>query len=345
MVNGKRLNLLNKKENLVKISTTKLRTMLPQLGNYTSLLLYGPDSGLADMVVKSVSKYQNKDITTLYAPDILSDASHLYDALFSPSLLGDTPLIVIRDAGDKFTKFWKELLAENKPFETFVIIVAGELAAKSSLRKLFEKEKNLIATACYHDDTGQINALICRTLKGIDYDRDVTKYLEENLGNDRMVSMNELEKLKLYAESTGKLTLEDVILVTGGNAEAGFNDLNNAVLSGDIKGLEKWFDMLTKEGESIIAILRIISKYVEKLIFIKGKIENGENMDTAMRSLRPPLFFKQIPITKQHIMKHNLTSLTSAYKKLSDAELSIKSGIQPDTIIARQALLEISSNA
>ena len=74
-------------------------------------------------------------------------------------------------------------------------------------------EKFLIALACYEDDVKSIIRTIDNFAKvnSIALDRDIKSYLMHTLSTDRIISQNELEKIKLfYFNSNEKIDLNTI---------------------------------------------------------------------------------------------------------------------------------------
>ena len=62
----------------------------------------------------------------------------------------------VTDADDKCAGIVKDALSQLKPGDNFIVIGAGELGKKSSLRALFEDAENAAAVPCYVDDARDI---------------------------------------------------------------------------------------------------------------------------------------------------------------------------------------------
>ena len=64
-----------------------------------------------------------------------------------------------------------------------------------------------------------------------------------------------------------------------------------------------------------------------------------------MKSLQPPVFWKQEDMFKSQIRSWSLTGLARTLQKLSDLEASCKKTGVPDETLTAQALLSISRKA
>lgn len=135
------------------------------------VLVYGPDSGLmkerAATIGKSVVADLNDpfNVAVLNADDLADDAARLMDEASAMSMMGGDRLIRVENAGDKLTTLIKEYLAAPNP-HALIVLEAGELGPRSSLRALCEKVTNAAAVPCYVEDERDISRLIRETLQG-----------------------------------------------------------------------------------------------------------------------------------------------------------------------------------
>lgn len=306
---------------------------------HIALLVHGSDNGRMEAEAKTACG--NTEIITFECDEIVREPAILADELFAISMFGGARTIRIRNAGNKLTKILKEFLEQKT--EAFVVLFGKELKSDSSLKKLFEKETNLASIACYHDSVQDITTLIRNTFKneGVIFDDDVVRYLSNNLGSDRMVTLSELEKICLYAGKE-KLTLTDVKLLTGNNSDIGFDNLCNAIADKDFPKIEGYYKRLILEGINAIAIIRIVMGYFNKLLLMRDKIESGATVEQAVSSARPPIFYMQAPHTKKHLQSWRKDSLLKVMAILLQAERDCKSSIYPAEIMCRYYMIKIA---
>ena len=133
------------------------------------ILVYGPDDGLMRERAKTMALTVVKDlydpfnVAALSADLLNGDPARLNDEAFAISMMGGDRLVRIEDASDKLTPLIKEYLA-TPCANALVILEAGELGPRSSLRKLCESAKNAAAVPCYVDDERDLTRLIQTTL-------------------------------------------------------------------------------------------------------------------------------------------------------------------------------------
>ena len=149
-----------------------------------AVLIYGPDLGLvrerADQLIQNIVEDVNDPflITSLTGPALRQDSAALVDNAAALSFSQGRRVLRIRDVTDSQTKIFAAFLDDPKG-DSLVIIEAGELAPRSSLRKAFEKANNAAALACYADDDRRLQHVTEETLRrhNISVSREAMDYL------------------------------------------------------------------------------------------------------------------------------------------------------------------------
>lgn len=316
------------------------------------ILVYGPDNGLMKERAKTMGLTIVEDINdpfnavTLSTDALNEDPARLSDEAGAISMMGGNRLIRIEDAGDKLTTLLKTYL--EAPSETaLVILEAGELGPRSSLRKLCESAKNAAAVPCYVEDERDLSRLIRETLQAeqMTIDNDACSWLAANISGDRGKVRGELEKLITYkGNDKAPITLNDVRACCGEAGALALDDLVYNVAGHNAGAALKTFNQLIEEGVPFIVILRSLQNHFRRLHITKAKMDRGESADQAVKGLAPPIFFKQQPAFKAQASRWSLKGITNVLEKLSSLEAQCKqTGMPVDTLCA-QAVLGISKS-
>ncbi|TDI57978.1 MAG: DNA polymerase III subunit delta, partial [Alphaproteobacteria bacterium] len=128
-------------------------------------LIYGPDEGLVRERAKTLVTAIAEDprdpfrVVEMDMATILDDPARLADEAAAISMMGGRRVVRITGAGDRLTKNFATFL-DDLPGDGFIVVSAGELAAKSSLRKLFEASDTAFTVACFSDNAETRDALI-----------------------------------------------------------------------------------------------------------------------------------------------------------------------------------------
>jgi DNA polymerase-3 subunit delta len=215
------------------------------------------------------------------------------------------------------------------------------------LRKLCEGAKAAAALACYRDEGPALAALVRDRLKqeGLGVSAEALDYLTAHLGSDRGVTSRELEKLALYKSSPGDsktVELADAEAVVGDSALLAQDDLVYAVGDGDLAALERAFSRSLAEGSAPISLIRAVARHVLRLQWVAGRVKRGESAEMAVKSLRPPVFFRYEPRFRRQLQRWPAGALAVALERLIEAERRCKRTGTPAAAVARQTFIEIA---
>jgi DNA polymerase-3 subunit delta len=317
------------------------------------VLIYGPDNGLMRERAKTIGKKIAEDLEDPFnvvalTSEILSeDPARLSDEANAMSMMGGARLIKITGGADKLTPLIKQYL-EDPSQENLVIIEAGELGTRSSLRQACEKAKNAAALPCYIEDERGMSNLIRESLSnaGLRIDHDAQHYLAANIMGDRARARNEIEKLITYMgdqqDNNVSVRIEDVQASCGDTGTATLDELIYAVAGTNAKGAMAAYNRLIGEGVAEIVVLRTLQNHFRRLHYTQAMMGQGQSMDQAMKSLQPPIFFKFTQPFKAHISKWRGKKLDMVMSKLADLEAQTKKTGAPVQTLCAQAILSLS---
>lgn len=315
------------------------------------ILVYGPDSGLvrerAAIIGKSIVEDLNDpfNVACLSAGMLAEDPPLLGDEAGAISMMGGDRLIRIEEGGDKLTVIIKAYL-ENPCDNSLVVVQAGELGPRSSLRKLCESADNAAALPCYVEDERNVAQFIRNRIneEQIRIDPDAVTWLAANISGDRSKVRSELEKLITYKgtnEST-PISLTDAQAACGAPAEQSFDNLVFATASRKSAEALNAYNTLMQEGVSFVAIIRGMQNHFRRLHMTKSYMQNGLGTDIAMKKLAPPVFYKVQPQFKAQLNGWSMETLDNILGKLSELEAQCKQTNSPVETLCAQAILSIS---
>ncbi len=342
----------------VKIAPARADAFLAGAGDdIHAVLLYGPDSGLVrergrSLAVKITGTVDDPFLMAeLTAAELRDDPARLADEACALAFGGGRRAVRLRSAADGATKAVAnamDLLEEGgDPPPSLIIVEAGELGPRSSLRRLFEGADHGAALACYLDEGAGLERVIETALgeHGLRPSADALVWLGRALGADRGVTLGEIEKLGLYCAGAKEVTLEDCRAVVG---EAAAHELDDAVYAaggGDTMALDRALKSAFQEGISPIAVLRAAQRHFQRLHLVTGQVANGGSLDAAVKGLRPPIFFKLADRFRAQARSWTPDRLATALDLLTEAELGAKSTGQPDRLICQRVLMQIATAA
>lgn len=317
------------------------------------VLVYGPDGGKVREIAERIGRTVVPDLSDPFNVAVLTgeeaegDPARLADEAAARSLMGGRRLVRVRDGRDRTAEALANAFAGPET-DTLIVVDAGDLKAGTGLRKLFEdKRADLAAIACYADDARDLTRVIRETLEaaGVRVAPDAVQYLSERLGNDRMATRIELEKLALLAGPGGAIDLETAMEAVGDGAALEIDALVSAAADGRPDGIVSGLDRAFRQGESPIRVLRTAQGYFQRLDLAVGRAAEGRSPADAVRSLRPPVFFKAVePMTRQ-VSRWTPVAVAAALARLGQAEIRCKTTGFPDEAECGQALIDVARMA
>lgn len=310
------------------------------------VLIYGPDSGLVSENMRLLSQAIVEDIHDPFrvaelSYDAVKESPPLFaDELASLNLLGGRRLVRVRDAVVSLPPAIEKICAAP-PGDSFFIITSGELPPTSSLRKSFEAASHLAALPCYKDEGAGIRSVIGGRFKaqGFSCDPQVLSQLEGLLAGDRLVILQEVDKLMLYMGDERHITAEDVEACMGEPLEVSLDMLCSDIASGRTALVQGQIEQLYRENIAAITIIRAVSRYVMRLHSVKAAIAGGVTTSQAIQALRPPVFFKQVPLFTAQVGKWPEAMLMQALASLAHLEAECKKTGMPAQLLCSRLML------
>ena len=317
-------------------------------------LLYGPDQGLvrerAEALVRGVVP-DPKDpfrLASLSATDLADDPARLADEAAAIPFFGGRRAIRVSGIGDRAVAAIENFLAAPPAGDALVVVEAGDLSPRSTLRRLFEDADNAAAIACYADAPEALEELIEQVFvqAGHRVDAEAVDYLKANLGADRGLTRSELDKLVTYMGSKPTtVRLADAEAVVGDSGASAIDDICFAATGGDPAGVEKALGRALGEGESPVMIVRAAQRHMQRLQVAADSVARGSSARDAVQRLRPPVFFKRAIELQAQLGLWNPARTQQAIELLTEAEINCKSTGLPDEAICRSALLRLAGAA
>lgn len=317
-----------------------------------AVLLYGPDAGLvrerADILARSVCADLGDPfrIADLSGAALAADPARLADEAAQLSLVGGRRVVRVRGAADAqgalFAGFFRDMAGE-----ALIVVEAGELGGASALRRAFENAPAGAAIGCYPDAPRDRATVIRETLAAhrVGASRDATQYLVDHLGEDRLATRSELEKLALYVGDGGRVELDDAVRSVGDGAALELDDAVMAAAEGDAARLDRVLARVFQEGESPVTVVRALLRHLHRLHAMAAAIGAGAALEQIMRAARPPIFFKHQDSVRRQLGRWREPALRAALDGLAQAELHMKTTGFPAETLCREALLTIAQSA
>lgn len=304
-----------------------------------AIMLYGHDKGVIDYIFSAIVKTIGKTSYSYNYNDLLSSGADII--LNNISLFGGSDIIKITEVPSVINTDLKDILLAGP--HHIAILIADELSPSSSLRKLFESEESLASIACYSDDVKNVriisNSKITAAGKAID--SDALSYLSYHLNGDRNIIESELDKLLLYITDAKSITLDDVERSLSRNIISSPDFLCISFAKGDAKRFFLESSNLLSENISIVWIIRAIARYYINLYSVATQKAGGMSLESAVATLRPPIFFKYLQDFKDISNNIPTNKIIKILSLLHEAEHRSKSATLSEESICENLFFKV----
>ena len=287
------------------------------------ILFYGQNIGLKDEIKKKIKAiYKNAEINISSQDEIINHEDTFYLNVMNISLFGAQKIFIISQCNDKILKILEKI--EDKIDNQKIFLFSEQLDKKSKLRSYFEKHKNFRIVACYEDNEISLKKIITSKLNSF---TGLTNHninvLVDNSGLDRSKLNNEIEKVVTYFKDK-KITTAELQELLNIKSNENFNTLKDQAMIGNKITTNKLISDTIIEPEKNILYLNIINQRLIKLLEIIKEASNS-NLDNAINTSKPPIFWKDKPFIKQQVMKWDLIKVKKALNKTYRLEIDMKS--------------------
>ena len=296
------------------------------LNNHNFYLFYGENEGFKDEVIKNLFEKNYLDKIHRYEEkEILDNINNFFNTILTKSFFDNEKLIVINRATDKIKEVIEELIEKN-PEDIKIILSSKTLEKKSTLRKIFEKEKLTICVPFYEDNNQTLNSIISLFFrnKKIPISQQLINILIERSRGDRKNLKNELEKIESFSSNKKNLNLEQIIKLTNLADNYSASELVDHSLA---KNMRKTVTILNENNysdEDNIIIIRTLLIKLKRLVKIYEINEEKDNIEQAISACKPPIFWKDKPVVIQQMKSWNKYDLKKLIYKTNEIELMIK---------------------
>ena len=294
--------------------------------NKKIFLFYGENEGYKNYLIKEVFINNfNGEIKRFEENEVLNNFEDFISSLINKSFFEQSKLIIISRASEKIMKLIDDLI-DRGINDVIIVINAGILDKKSKLRSIFEKNKNLICTPFYKEDSRALfqQANIFFKNNKISVSQELINLIVERSSGDRMNLNNELNKISLFLLDKKKVNIDDVIKLTNLAENYSISELADNCLSKNIKKINKIFDENIFSIDDCILIIRTLLAKTKRLLEIKKINEKNKNIEETILNYKPPIFWKDKEIVRNQISKWNLNDTEKLIYKINEIELSIK---------------------
>ena len=299
---------------------------------HTALLIFGADPmRVADkrqQVINALIGPQGEEemrLARIDAGDLRKDPAMLGDAIKAQGFFPGHRVAFVEDATDGLAKVIETALSDWRQGDAQVVITAGQLTAKSALRKVIEGHPNAVAIGLYDDPPSIADIEQAISDAGIARpDRDVMEMLVTLANTLEPGDFRQtLEKISLYKIGDATpLTLEDVAASTPQSADADVDDVLDAVTDGQEQRLGPLLRNLAAQGVLPVTVCIMATRHFRRLHTVAS---DPGGAASGVGRLRPPVFGPRRDQIVRQASHWGRDRLEKALTALTDLDLQLRS--------------------
>ena len=306
-------------------------------------LIYGKNEGLKDECINEILKKKKGNVFNYDENQIKDQVESFYENLLSGSLFDSAKIILINRASDKIYSLIQDLIERNIN-NTKIIINAGALDARSKLRSLFEKNKNLVCIPTYPDNNNTLIKLTSTFLRkeNISISQQNMNLIVEKCNGDRNNLKNELYKIKNFAKEKKKVSSQEIIKLVNLSENFGLSEVIDNCLA---KNQDRIINILNENNyntEDYIIILRTFLAKAKKILKLAIQLEQNKDINKTINSAKPPIFWKDKDIVKVQLSKWRPKKIKELIESINNIELQVKKNHNNSILIITNFILEKS---
>ena len=289
-------------------------------------LFYGENEGHKNEIIED--KFKKKYTNSIYVYEenvILKNQENFFNEILSKSFFEKEKLIIINRTTDKIKNLIDEII-EKKIDDIIIILNSNSLEKKSKLRILFEKNKDLTCIPFYADNNQTLNSIINFFFreKKISISQQLINVLIERSRGDRKNLRNELQKIESFALNKKSINFQEIIKLTNLADNYSASELIDHCLAKNTKKTVTILNENNYSDEDNMIIIKTLLNKLKRLLKIHDLIDETSNIDQAVSSFKPPIFWKDKLIVTQQLRSWGKKELKDLIYESNSVELLIK---------------------
>ena len=310
-------------------------------------LFYGENEGLKKEIIESNFKNNYPKKTFYYdESEVLNNKGNFFEEILSKSFFENEKLIIISRSTDKITSIIEEIL-EKKIDDLVLILNSGSLEKRSKLRLLFEKNKEIICIAFYEDNNQTLSSMANQFFRNnkIQISQQSINLIINRCRGDRQNLKNELNKIESFIKNKKRIEISEILQLTNLAENYSVTELVDNCLA---KNKNKTLNILNENNynlEDCIIVIRTMLAKSKRLLKLFQEIKISNNIDSAISSIKPPIFWKDKQIVKDQINKWSHKKIELLIFRINEIELLIKKNSSLSLSVLSDFIIEQASTA
>ena len=282
-------------------------------------------------------------LARIAAGDLRRDPAQLADAARAQGFFPGPRVAFVEDATDGLAPVIEAAMADWRPGDAHLVVTAGQLAAKSALRKLFESHPAAHALGLYDDPPSREEIAAALTAAGLtDIDRaamaDLTALAQSlDPGDFRQT----VEKIGLYKRGeAGPLTTADVAACAPASVEAEVDDIINAAANGQSALIGPLMRRLDGQGVGAVKVCMDATRHFRAL---QAAASDPGGPASGLARMRPPVFGPRRDAMQRQAQSLGLRRIEEALAMLIETDLTLRSSSRaPAEALMERTLIRVA---
>lgn len=314
------------------------------------LLIYGSDAMRVAVKRQDVIKAlvgpngeEEMRLTRMTGAELRKDPALLGDAIKAQGFFPGHRVVFVEDAGDSVTKAITPTLADWDAGDAQIIVTAGQLNARSSLRKMFESHPSAYAVGVYDDPPSRDE--IEATLKAANVTAISRDGMEMLLALSREMAPGDfrqtIEKLGLYkiGDDTD-VSPDDIDACAPVSNEAGLDDVLNVVADLKSNEIGPVLSRLYAQGTQPVALCIAAMRHFRQLHVVAS---DPGGPGSGIGRLRPPVFGPRRDRILRQASNWGRINLEAALGAITETDLTLRSAhTAPDRALVERMFIRLA---
>jgi DNA polymerase-3 subunit delta len=314
------------------------------------VLLHGADAmrvALRRQDVVSALLGQNGEeemrLSRLSANDIRREPAALLDAVKAQGFFPGLRVVLVEEAGDGIAAALSAALEDWREGDAQIVVTAGALAARSTLRKMFETSPQTLSVGIYDDPPTREEIEATLKAAGLqDIAREAMADLESlaralDPGDFRQT----IERLALYKlGDSGALTSAEVALLAPHQGDSEVDDVLNIVAEARHGEIGPVMQRLRAQGVQPVTLCIGATRHFRTL---HSAASDPGGPGSGIAKVRPPVFGPRRDRMLRQAQNWGAAKLEQALKILIDTDLTLRSAQPtPQMAVMERALIRLA---
>ena len=298
----------------------------------TGVLIYGNDpmrvSDKRQQLIKSLlgpNAHQEMRLARISRENLKKAPDQAIDLCKAQGFFPGERALLIEEANETITEIILNAIDAWKDGDSTIIVTAASLKPSSSLRKLFEQQKNAFSIPIYD------NPITKFEVEKIIADAELQNITQESFSQLAEIALElppgdfkqSVDKLALYKlNDETPVTYQDIVNCTPASNEVDIDEVLNAVLAGDDFAVSQIVGRLRSQGILPVTLIIAATRHFKAVFSI---ISHPSGINAGAAALRPPIYGPRKDALMKQAQKWGQEKIKMAIKILTATDLQLRS--------------------